>query len=304
MHNPYNNPKDILNNNAQINKYRKDRVEKYILDINSKLCELSDFLLLDIHEELNNEIIQKAKSSQNKTSFESARFGDIGKKEIIDNVLAQEKEENFRKEAIEAAGITMKELSKSEKDICAELKKPINSIAEAEKGTPPPKTDWKREGVSTSEKDKIIKSLRANPKSSVFSKEFQWQPEEFLEAFNYLESSAKYNGPFIISVADNREELKKYSGIKILSKGIEEMYFGKYVLLSVYDIKATGSNPNESKHIYMGLRYISMAGRLEFDCIGSTDSGISNKQRLSAKEYLDAMDILYDEDDKDLKVRI
>jgi hypothetical protein len=304
MPNPYNNPKDIWNNNAQINKSRKDRVEKYILDINKKLCELADFLFLDIQDELNNETIQKAKASQNKTSFESVRFGDIGKRAIINEVLAQEKKENFRKEAIEAAGITMKELSKSAKDICAELKKPINSIAEAEKGTPPPKTDWKREGLSTSEKDKIIKSLRANPKSSVFSKEFQWQPEEFLEAFNYLESSAKYNGPFIISVVDNREELKKYSGIKILSKGIEEMYFGKYVLLSVYDITATESNPNESKHIHMGLKYLNMAGRLEFDCIGSTDSGISNNQRLSVKEYLDAMDILYDEDDKDLKIRI
>ena len=75
------------------------------------------------------------------------------------------------------------------------------------------------------------------------------------------------------------------------------------MLLSMYDIAASESDDRESKYIYMGLKYIGMAGRLEFDCIGSTESGISNNQKLSIKEYLDAMDILYDEDDNDLKAR-
>jgi hypothetical protein len=322
VRNPYNDPRHGgKNNNTQINKSRKDKVEKYILDINNKLCELADFLFLDLKDELDNETIRKVKISQNQIPFNDIKFGDIGKKAIIDEVLYQEKQKKVEEEAKEAAGITAK-------DIAAELKKPISSILkaaaseeedkykyvmyggskriydESKKGTPPPKTDWKREGLSTSEKDKIINSLRANPKSSVFSKEFKWQPEEFLKAFSYLESSDKYNGQFIVSVVDNKKELIRYSNVSRLKKGINNMYLGKYVLLSMYDITAKESNDKESKHIYMGLKYIGMAGRLEFDCIGSTESGISNNQKLSIKEYLDAMDILYDEDDDNLKIRI
>jgi len=286
------------NNIAEINKNRKDRVEKYILDINNKLCELAEFMFLDIRDELNNDTIQKVKESQNKEKFKGVHFGDIGKKAIIDEVLSRERQEEIRKASVAAAGITMEEPSRTAKEVADQLKQPIS------KGTPPPKTDWKREKVSYFEKEKIINSLRANPKSNVFSKEFKWQPEEFLEAFKYLESSEKYNGQFIVSVVDNKLELEKYSEIKDLSKGIDEMYFGKYVLLSMYDIAATSGYDTESKHIYIGLKYISMVGRLEFDCLGSIESGISNSQKLSIKEYLDSMDILYDEDDEYLKIQI
>lgn len=291
------------NNNKQINKVRKDKVEKYILDINSKLCELAEFLFLDIQDELENDTIRKVKVSQNQVPFNEIKFGDIAKKAVIDKVLSEEKAEKLRKAAIETAGITIEDLTRNVKN---EIKKAQDEIERAEKnrGQAPPKTDWKRVGLDKSEKEKILKSLRANPKSNIFSKEFKWQPEEFLEAFNYLESSEKYNGPFIVSVVDNRDELQKYSEITRLNKGINQMYFGKYVLLSMYDITAVESNDRESKYIYMGLKYLPSAGRLEFDCMGSTDSGISNAQKLSVIEYLDAMDILYDEDDNDLKVRL
>jgi hypothetical protein len=72
----------------------------------------------------------------------------------------------------------------------------------------------------------------------------------------------------------------------------------------MYDIAAASGSDTESKHIYIGLKYLDMAGRLEFDCLGSIESGVSNSQKLSIKEYLNSMDILYDEDDEYLKIQI
>lgn len=166
-------------------------------------------------------------------------------------------------------------------------------------GMAPPKTDWERVDLPKDEKDKILESIRANPKSNVFSKEFNWNPKDFLGAFSYLEETENYNGPFIISVVDDKLELEKYSKIPKLSDGIQKICVGKYLLLSVYDITASSK---DAKHIYIGLKYIGMAGRLEFDSIGSTAGDIKNSQKKIAMEYMDAMDIIYDENHIDLKL--
>lgn len=166
-------------------------------------------------------------------------------------------------------------------------------------GVAPPKTDWERIDLPKDEKNKILESIRANPKSSVFSKEFNWNPKDFLGAFSYLEETKNYSGPFIISVVDDKVELEKYSKIQKLSDGIQQICVGKYLLLSMYDITASSK---ESKYIYMGLKYIGMTGRLEFDSIGSTTDGVKNSQKKIAMEYMDAMDIIYDENHIDLKL--
>ncbi len=174
----------------------------------------------------------------------------------------------------------------------------INNLANGV-GMAPPKTDWERVDLPKDEKDKILESIRANPKSNVFSKEFNWNPKDFLGAFSYLEETDNYNGPFIISVVDDKLELEKYSKIPKLSDGIQKICVGKYLLLSVYDITASSK---DAKHIYIGLKYIGMAGRLEFDSIGSTAGDIKNSQKKIAIEYMDAMDIIYDENHIDLKL--
>jgi hypothetical protein len=297
--------KGIKNNNDQINERRRELTEDYIIEINNKLFALAKFLHLNIPDikeiETNQEIFNKANgiSSLNdiKPFDEKPKFGDIAKKAIVNEIISQERKDEIKAAAIKSAGITAEELSKSAVEVLEEIKKKETL------GVAPPKVNWKREGLDKSEKEKILKSIRANPKSSVFSSEFEWNTKDFLTPFKYLESSKKYNGPFIASIVDDRKDLERYSMIKNLSEKISDIYFGKYLLLSVYDITASESNPEESKHIYIGLKYLGMAGRLEFDCIGSVDGKVGAEQRFNVKEYLDAMDILYDEDHDDFYSR-
>lgn len=165
----------------------------------------------------------------------------------------------------------------------------------------PPKTDWKRIGVDKDEKEKILNSLRANPKSNFFSKEFKWELKEFLEPFKYLESSEKYNGQFISTIINKEEDLGKYFEVDKLKRGINGMYFAKYMIVSLYDISATPNSLIESKHIYIGLNFLTKLGALEFDCAGSLDGPVSSMQKLAIIEYLDSMEIIYDDNHKDLK---
>lgn len=183
-----------------------------------------------------------------------------------------------------------------------EIKNNINKS----KGEPqaPPKTDWKRVGISKDEKDKILASVRANPTSKIFSKEFKWNPKEFVGAFSYLEEAANYNGPFIISIVSQKEDLDKYSNIPKISEGINKMYVGKYLLLSIYDITASEKNINEAKYIYLGLNYFGMEGKLKFDAIGSFSGKIKNSQKILVKEFMDKMNIDYDNNHEDLTINL
>lgn len=294
------------NNNEAIRASRQAAVEEYIIDINNKLYELCEFLNLDIND------IKKIE----KKNYQKRPFNDEQKKAIIDVIKMQEESENrIREEAMEAAGIKvsdpLKEIRREAIESIAaknaEIEKSriermriLSGIAKEEinktVGVAPPKTDWKRVDVSKDEKEKIIESIKANPKSNVFSKDFKWNPQDFLGAFLYLENNS---GPFMVSVVIDKDELEKYSKIPEISEDISQICFGKFVLLSIYDITATSK---DSKYVYMGLKYIGMSGSLEFSSLGSVGGEVSNSQKRIAMEFMDEMKISYKPNHKDLTV--
>jgi len=272
---------------ASIKHSFNKNIREYIIDINNKLFELKQELNLDIPE------ITKI----------SETFNDDVKREIIDIVIKTELEERelkekFVRDAMIAAQIEEKEDVVDYSQYSLYNRENKNRSIDSG-GLLPPKTDWERVDLPKDEKNKILESIRANPKSNVFSKEFNWNPKDFLGAFGYLEQTNNYNGPFIISIVDDKGELEKYSKIQKLSDGIQKICVGKYLLLSIYDITASS---NESKHIYMGLKYVGITGRLELDSIGSTTGDVKNSQKKIAMEYMDAMGIIYDENHVDLKI--
>lgn len=285
------------NNNEAIKARRQAVTEEYIIDINNKLYELCEFLNLDIND------IKKI----DKKNYQKRPFNNEQKKAIIDVVKAQEESEyRIRKEAMEAAGIKKDPFSEIKREtfesITAKnakiererLLKIMNRIDSNNTGVAPPRTDWKRVSVSRDEKEKIIESIKANPNSNVFSKDFKWNPQDFLGAFLYLENNS---GPFMVSVVSDKDELEKYSKIPELSEGISQMCFGKFVLLSIYDITAA---TKDSKYIYMGLKYIGMSGSLEFSSLGSINGEVANSQKRIAMEFMDEMKISYKSNHKDL----
>jgi hypothetical protein len=311
------------NNNEQIRAERQRATEEYIIDINNKLFELCSFLKLDIQD------IKRI----DKRNYQSNPFNDEQKKAIISAIKAQEEIEKIdvreavRNEAMKAAGITSEDMKaagitqdenkkvlqrmrtlaginqnpfKNDKTSIEQMKDRIKSrVIKSGHGLAPPKTDWERVDVSKDEKNKILESIRANPKSSVFSKNFNWNPKDFLGAFSYLEEASEYNGPFIVSIVSDKGELEKYSKIPNISEGVSNICIGKFVLLSVYDITASSK---EAKYIYIGLNYIGMTGRLEFSSMGSVNGLVTNSQKKIAMEYMDAMDIIYSEINEDLKI--
>lgn len=267
-------------------------IEELIIDLNNNLFELSNLLSLDIAG------ISKINKKSHKIFDDNAKKNIISSIELLEKVY---KEDEIYQKSIEAAGILDSEL-KAYKD---KISKPLNNDSKEESiklntGEPPPKIEWERVGMSNDEKEKIIKSIRANPGSNIFSKEFKWNPKDFLSAFLYLEENKKYNGPFLISVVSDKIELEKYSKIENLHDSIYKINFGKFVLLSIYDI--TASN-NQTKNIYIGLDYIGMTGRLEFFCLGSdSKEEIKDYQKRMVMEYMDIMDIIYNPSHKDLKI--
>jgi len=276
----------------------KNMVEDHIVDINNKLVDICSLLNLDLQDIKPihpNKDIRKENSAQQNNSI-----SDDEKRAIVSAIQADERKDAIREEAMKAAGITEEEyqnLSKTIKDFSNGLEG-INNIKNAQA---PPKTEWSKITVDSSEKDKIIKSIRANKNSKhIFSKEFKWRPEEFLEAFNYLEESKGYTGPFLTALVDNKSDLEKLAKSDKLKEGIHSMYLGKYVVLSVYDITAEAGV--SAKQMYIGLEYLNMVGRLKFHALTTIGikTEIKQSQKTLVKEYLDAMDIIYEEEHSDL----
>lgn len=267
---------------VQKKKKNKDAVKDYIIDINNSLYNLSKYINLEIDELV-----------------------------FIDKIKPLE--QKLREEAIKAAGIThndcnnkidrMKALAGIETEGNSTTSMGKNNYTEGNfttsLGQAPPKTDWSRIDVDRHEKEKILSSIKANPKSNIFSKEFKWEPSEFLSAFKYLESPDKYNGPFIVSIVSDKSELDNYSKIKELSDGVEKIIVGKYIILSIYDISA--QKPSD-KYIYIGLNYLAMEGKLEFDIVGSIEGDINNSHRKNVRHYLNSMNIIINENDKYLNI--
>jgi len=248
-----------------LNESKEKIIKDLIIDVNNKLNRLSNVMELDIKEIKH--IVKKP--------IENDEYGfpkedtDEYKKAIIDAVLADEKR--------------LKEKS----DIKKRFEQSARGITARTKGTPPPKTDWKKMNVDRSERYKILQSLRSNPKQE-FSKEFKWNTKEFLEPFKYLESTDNYNGPFIVSILSSKKELDEFSDIEKLSEGIKKMKLGKYVVLSIYDISATVKEP---RYLYMGLNYIGMEGVLEIDAVGSAEGPMSLEQKYRAEDFMKSMGI-------------
>ncbi len=298
-------PEDDGNNS--IKEQRQKTVESYIIDINNKLVELINFMHLDLPEI---KPINKGKYGKIKN------FDDDSKKNIIDVIKMEEsikelernsekRKRDAIKQAMVAAGINGTENSNfstpsldeiKESEIDEFKKRLINKSTKLESleetsGLTPPKTEWKRVGISKDEKEKILESIRANPNSNVFSKEFKWDILDYINTFKFLEEANGYKGPFLSSIVSDRFELEKYSKHEKLSQKIPNILFGKFVLLSMYDITASSK---ESKYIYIGLNYNSSLGELEFECMGSIEGlNIENAQRKIAMEYMDAMGIKY-----------
>lgn len=230
------------------------------------------------------------------------------KRAIIDAIQRQELErqefkEKFVEEAKRAAGIIdkteqFKKMQMSTSGIKPERISVFDKVREAigesdnglGKAQAPPKTDWKRIDISKNEKNKILNSIKANPQSKIFSKDFKWDLTEFLSAFKFLESKL-YDGPFIVSLVDDKEELQKYAQIEGMEEKVEGIYIGNYVLLSIYDIAATS---DEDKYLYMGLKYSPMNGTLKFDTLGTLEGEATKEQKASAKEFLDFHRVVYD----------
>lgn len=297
---------NIYQENTESTKNTKD----LIIQINNNLFRLAEISGIDIPQL---SYIQESEPDLKKNTVEQ-----------FNNQV--EKAKKIRQESLFAAGIKRESEPKFESPL-QDFKEPIMGYgthktnseqnntsfnkedfhlvkgnlkgSKIEKGEPvPPKTDWKRVGISNDEKDKILSSIRANPKSNIFSKEFKWNPEDFLSAFKFLEDPEEYNGPFIVSVISDKKELEKYSKIDNLSSKIDKISVGKFILLSVYDITASDNN---NKNFYLGLDYISMEGRLKFNCIGSLYANeITKNQKKLSIEYMDSLDIEYDEKDENL----
>lgn len=271
---------------ASQNSYNKEKIRDYIIDINNRLFELKGELKLFIPE------IKKI--------TQESILNDNIRKQIIDIVKDKEddiqarKKEEIRRMSILASGIEDREVNESitYSEYVAEA---LNRSLE-NGGLKPPKTDWKRIDISKDEKEKILESIRANPKSNPFSKEFKWNPKDFLDAFLYLENN---NGPFLVSVVNDKNELEKYSKIPELSEEVSNIFVGKFVLLSIYDITATS---RESKYIYMGIKYDTMLGTLSFGSLGSIDGVVASSQKRIAIEFMDEMKISYDLNHKDLLI--
>jgi len=296
--------KEELNNTQKLieEKEQKEKVKEFVTEINNKLFELCEFVGVDVEEI---QYIQK---------YERLTSENIGKQTPFNSPLPQKKESpKFRinRESLKAAGITnhdfnhfpsssdIEKIKKKKKSRFHENIRKANEPLEKKEdkgtslGNPPPKTDWERVGLDNSEKNKILQSIKANPKSSVFSPEFKWNTHEFLKPFKYLESAKKYNGPFIVTIITDKIDLEKYSKIDELKEGINNIYLGKYILLSVYDIT---SSEEEVAYIHIGLNYLSMSGRLEFDTAISQGGEITMRQQFRIKEFMDSMDIVYNED--------
>lgn len=273
----------------KVDANKKDMLEDYVVDINNKLVDICSTFELD----LNINPIHPDRRIREKRKEHG--FGDDEKRAIISAIESDERKDAIREQAMKAAGITKEDYDKlSGENVFQKLKNLSNAEA-------PPKTDWKKITVDASEKDKIIKSIKANQQSKhVFSKEFKWRPEEFLEAFSYLEEAKGYTGPFLTAVVDKKDDLERLSKNPKLNEGIYSMYLGKYVLLSVYDITAEAGV--SAKKLYIGLEYLNMVGRLKFDSLTTvgTSAKIKDSQKLLVKEFLDAMDIIYEENHPDL----
>lgn len=270
----------------QPSPYDKRKVREYIIDINNKLFELKNELYLEIPE------IKKI------TDYE---FNDDIRKEIIDIIKSEEeqdkKKETIRKMALVASGIQdIKQNFEVEPTTYSEYVAETVNRSLTNGGLIPPKTDWERIDISKDEKEKIIESIKANPNSNVFSKEFKWNPKDFLGAFLYLENN---NGPFLVSIVSDKEELEKYSKIPELSEEVSKIFVGKFVLLSIYDITSTS---RESKYIYMGLKYNGMLGTLSFSSLGNIDGVITNSQKKIVIEFMDEMKISYNPSHKNLTI--
>lgn len=279
----------------QPGSYDKKKVREYIIDINNKLFELKNELYLDIPE------IKKI------TDYE---LNDYIRKEIIDIIKSEEeqdkKKETIRKMALIASGVEDRKCTNYSDDDEKESIAYSHYVAEAVNrsltngGLTPPKTDWERIDISKDEKEKIIESIKANPNSNAFSKEFKWNPKDFLGAFTFLEESKGYNGPLIVSLISDKEGLEKYSKNILISEKINKIFLGKFVLLLAYDITASSS---ESKYIHLGFNYNSMNGTLEFDCaIPVEKMEIKNAQRRILMEYMDSMGVSYNQNHEDLKM--
>jgi len=266
---------------------REKIIKGFIIDVNNKLYELSKFMKFDISKL---QYIVKEPVEKDEYGFPKEDT-DQYKKAIIDAVLNDEKKriEKFRNDSFSEERIS------SHKDNLS--KKPF--VKKVTESVPPPKTDWKKMHVNKHEEYKIKRSLKENPNKTNFSTEYKWNRKEFLEPFKYLESTTKYNGPLIISIVDNDMELEKYSKIDKLSIGINNISFGKYVLLSMYDISSTREHAN---YIYMGLIYIKKSGRLALDTFGSLNGEINQHQKFLIREFLDSMDIIYNDNHGDLNI--
>lgn len=287
------------------NKKRQKIVENYIIDINNKLHEMCQFMNLDLKEIKHIHPDPRIREKNREKDFD-----DDDKRVIIDSILSEE--DLVKKAAMKAAGITNDDLKrkstvKQSSDYVQYVSDNVatgmtlynESVAQKAHGMAPPKTDWSRVDVSKDEKDKILESLRANPKSKMFSNTFQFDPKDFLGAFKYFEDGTGYNGPFIVSIIDSKEELERYSKIDELKEESKKIYDAKYIILSVYDI--TASKANEPKYFYVGLNYIGLKGVVYFDKLGSTEGEVTANQKRLLKEYMEAMKIEFDENDKKLK---
>jgi len=274
----------------QPSSYDKKKVREYIIDINNKLFELKNELYLDIPE------IQK---------INDIELSDDIRKEIID-IIKDEEEQDRRKETIRKMALIASGVQDRKQNFEVEPITYSEYVAEAVNrsltngGLTPPKTDWERIDISKDEKEKIIESIKANPNSNVFSKEFKWNPKDFLGAFAFLEESKGYNGPLIVSLISDKEGLEKHSKNIFISEKINKIFLGKFVLLLAYDITASSS---ESKYIHLGFNYNSMNGTLEFDCaIPVEKREIKNAQRRILMEYMDLMGVSYNQNHEDLKM--
>lgn len=263
--------------------FDKNKVREYIININNLLYELRNEMKLDIPEitQISNEI-----------------FDDNARRQIIDLIKEEESQEHkknvIRKIALIASGVEDRvEKSESNKQSISHHEYVVEKLNReiGNGGLVPPKIDWERINVSKDEKDKIIQSIKANPSSNVFSKEFKWNPKDFLSAFTFLEEAKDYNGPLLISLVTDREQLEGHLKKINLSEKMEQIFAGKFVLLFVYDITASSK---ESKHIYLCLNYNSLNGTLELQSALSADElEIKNAQKTIILEYLDSMGISY-----------
>lgn len=280
---------------TKIDANKKDMLEDYVVDINNKLVDICNAFEID----LNINPIHPDKKVRKKRKEHG--FGDDEKRAIISAIESDERKDAIREQAMKAAGITKEDYDKLSGDSVIQRLKSISELKNISNAEAPPKTDWKKITVDASEKDKIIKSIKANQQSKhVFSKEFKWRPEEFLEAFSYLEEAKGYTGPFLTAVVDKKGDLERLSKNPKLNEGIYSMYLGKYVVLSVYDITAEAGE--SAKQLYIGLEYLNMVGRLSFDTLTTvgTSAKIKPSQKTLVREFLDAMDIIYKEDHPDL----